>query len=205
MSLVGQPAPDFKLPSTKNLATLAEDVSLSDYRGKWLVLFFYPMDFTFVCPTEVTAFRDRLEEFQAIEAEVVGVSTDSKFTHKAWIETARNNNGLGGLNYPLAADQTLKVSRDYGVLIEAEGVALRGLFIIDPEGIVQYEVVHNKSVGRSVDETLRIIQALQTGELCAANWQPKPKPQKPPYRPGYFDWTDADQVTITPPPSKSGS
>jgi peroxiredoxin (alkyl hydroperoxide reductase subunit C) len=175
MSLVGQPAPDFKMPSTKNLETLSENVKLSDYKGKWLVLFFYPMDFTFVCPTEVTAFRDRLEEFQEIEAEVVGVSTDSKFTHKAWIETPRNNNGLGGLNYPLAADQTLKVSRDYGVLIEAEGVALRGLFIIDPDGVVQYEVVHNKSVGRSVDETLRIIQALQTGELCAANWKPGQK------------------------------
>ncbi len=175
MALVGKPAPDFNMPSTKNLETLEENVKLSDYRGKWLVLFFYPMDFTFVCPTEVTAFSERVKEFKEIDAEIVGVSTDSKYTHQAWINTPRDKNGLGGLNYPLAADQTLKVSRDYGVLIEDEGVALRGLFVIDPDGIVQYEVVHNLNIGRSVDETLRVIMGLQTGGRCAANWRPGQK------------------------------
>jgi peroxiredoxin (alkyl hydroperoxide reductase subunit C) len=172
MSLVSKPAPDFKMPSTKNIETLEQDVSLSDYRGQWLVLFFYPNDFTYVCPTEVIAFSDRIEEFREIGVEVLGVSTDSKFTHKAWIETPTSANGLGGLNYPLAADQTLQVSRDYGVLIEEEGVALRGLAVIDPDGIVQYEVVHNLNIGRSVDETLRVIQGLQTGGRCSANWRP---------------------------------
>jgi peroxiredoxin (alkyl hydroperoxide reductase subunit C) len=172
MPLVGHPAPDFTVQSTKNLETLDENVSLSDYKGKWLVLFFYPMDFTFVCPTEITAFSDRIEDFKEIDAEILGVSTDSKYSHKAWIETPADKNGLGGVNYPLAADQTLKVARDYDVLIEEEGVALRGLFVIDPDGILQYQVIHNLNVGRNVDETLRVIQALQTGGRCAANWRP---------------------------------
>ncbi len=175
MPLVGHPAPDFKMQSTKNLETLNEDVSLADYKGKWLVLFFYPMDFTFVCPTEVIAFSDRINDFKEIDAEVLGVSTDSKYSHKAWIETPEDKNGLGGIKYPLGADQTLKVSRDYDVLIEEEGVALRGLFIIDPDGILQYQVIHNLNVGRNVDETLRVIQALQTGGRCAANWRPGQK------------------------------
>lgn len=172
MPLVGHPAPDFTMESTKNLETLNEKVSLSDYKGKWLVLFFYPMDFTFVCPTEITAFSERIEDFKEIDAEVLGVSTDSKYSHKAWIETPADKNGLGGVNYPLAADQTLAVSRAYDVLIEEEGVALRGLFVIDPDGILQYQVIHNLNVGRNVDETLRVIQALQTGGRCAANWRP---------------------------------
>jgi peroxiredoxin (alkyl hydroperoxide reductase subunit C) len=175
MSLVGKAAPDFNMPSTKNLDTLAENVKLSDYRGKWLVLFYYPMDFTYVCPTEVTAFSERIADFKDLNAEVVGVSTDSKYTHKAWIETAPANNGIGLINYPLAADQTLRVSRDYGVLIEEQGVSLRGLFLIDPDGTVQYEVVHNLSVGRNVDEILRVLEALQTGERCGANWKPGQK------------------------------
>jgi peroxiredoxin (alkyl hydroperoxide reductase subunit C) len=172
MPLVGNPAPDFTMESTKDLETLNEKVSLSDYKGKWLVLFFYPMDFTFVCPTEVTAFSERIEEFKDIDAEILGVSTDSKYSHKAWIETPADKNGLGGVNYPLAADQTLAVSRAYDVLIEEEGVALRGLFVIDPDGILQYQVIHNLNVGRNVDETLRVIQALQTGGRCGANWRP---------------------------------
>ena len=175
MPLVGQAAPDFKMSSTKDLETLDQDVTLADYKGKWLVLVFYPMDFTFVCPTELTAFSSRIGEFDDIGAELIGISTDSKYTHKAWIETPADQNGLGGLNYPLAADQTLKVSRDYGVLLEEDGVALRGLFVIDPDGILQYQVVHNLNVGRSVDETLRVIQALQTGGRCAANWRPGQK------------------------------
>jgi len=160
------------MPSTKNLDTLQEPVRLSDYRGKWLVLFFYPLDFTFVCPTEILAMNDRYEDFKDLGAEIVGVSTDSVYSHRAWINTPRDQNGLGGLRFPLASDITKRVSRAYGVLLEDEGIALRGLFIIDPEGKVRYQVVHELNVGRSVDETLRVLQALQTGELCGANWEP---------------------------------
>lgn len=170
--LVGKPAPYFNMESTKNLETLEENVSLDDYKGKWLVFFFYPMDFTFVCPTEITALSDRYEEFAELDTEILGVSTDSKYSHRAWIETPREENGIGHINFPLAADQTHQVSRDYGVLIEDEGVALRGLFIIDPEGIVRYQVVTDNNIGRSVDETLRVLQALQSGGLCAADWKP---------------------------------
>jgi peroxiredoxin (alkyl hydroperoxide reductase subunit C) len=135
-------------------------------------MFFYPLDFTFVCPTEIVAFSDANERFRAAGAEVLGVSIDSQFVHRAWIKTPRNQNGLGELQFPLAADLTKSVSRDYGVLLEDKGIALRGLFIIDPKGMVQYAVTHNLNVGRSVDETLRVLQAFQTGELCPANWKP---------------------------------
>ncbi|MCL6442596.1 MAG: peroxiredoxin [Alicyclobacillus sp.] len=175
MPLVGQPAPDFTMLSTKNLTTLEETVSLSDYRGKWLVLFFYPADFTFVCPTEIIAMNDRLQEFHDLDAEVLGVSCDSVHSHKAWIQTPRDANGLGGLDYPLAADFTKQVARAYDVLVEESGQALRGLFIIDPEGILRYQVVHYMNIGRSVDETLRVLEALQAGGLCPANWKPGDK------------------------------
>lgn len=147
-------------------------VSLSDYKGKWLILFFYPLDFTFVCPTEITALSDAADIFEDLDAEILGVSVDSKFSHRAWINTPRDENGLGELNFPLASDITKQVARDYGVLIEDEGVALRGLFIIDPEGELKYQVVHHNDVGRSVDETIRVLQALQAGGLCPANWKP---------------------------------
>jgi peroxiredoxin (alkyl hydroperoxide reductase subunit C) len=172
MSIVSKKAPDFSMPSTKDLDTLGTDVKLSEFQGKWLVLFFYPLDFTFVCPTELTAFNDRIEEFRSINAEVLGVSVDSVYSHKAWINQSRKEGGLGGLNYPLASDITKKVSRDYDVLLEEQGIALRGLFIIDPEGIVRYEVVTDLNVGRSVGETLRVLQAFQTGGLCPIDWQP---------------------------------
>lgn len=171
-AMVAQPAPDFDMPSTKNIEKLDENVRLSDYRGKWLVLLFYPLDFTFVCPTELTTFSDRLDDFQAIGAEIIGVSTDSVYSHRAWLQTPREKSGVEGLRYPLAADITKRVSRDYGVLIEDKGVALRGLFVIDPEGVLRYKVVHDLNVGRSADETLRVIQALQTGGLCQAEWRP---------------------------------
>jgi peroxiredoxin (alkyl hydroperoxide reductase subunit C) len=170
MAKVGEKAPDFTMASTRNLDTLAEPVSLSDYAGQWLVMFFYPLDFTFVCPTEITAMSDRLAEFRHRGASVLGVSTDSVYSHRAWINTPREQGGLGGLEYPLASDMTKQVSRDYGVLIEDQGIALRGLFIIDPQGVLQYSVVHNLNVGRSVDETLRVLDALQSGGLCPANW-----------------------------------
>lgn len=173
--MVGLPAPDFEMLSTKNLDTLEEKVKLSDYEGKWLILFFYPLDFTFVCPTEITSLSDRYEEFQDLDCDIIGVSTDSVHSHRAWIKTSRDENGLGDIHYPLAADTTHKVSRDYGVLIEEEGIALRGLFIIDPEGILRYQVVNDNNIGRSVDETLRVLQALQTGGLCPSDWKPGQK------------------------------
>ncbi len=169
---VGLPAPDFNMASTKNLETLEENVKLSDYKGKWTILLFYPLDFTFVCPTELTAFSDRYEEFEGIGADIIGVSTDSAFSHRAWINTPRDKGGVADMKYPLAADITGEVSRKYGVLIEDKGIALRGLFVIDPEGILKYQVVHDLNIGRSVDETIRVVQGLQTGGLCAAEWKP---------------------------------
>ncbi len=172
MPIVGQKAPDFKMVTTKNVDTLDVEVRLEDYRGKWLVLFFYPLDFTFVCPTEILAINERAQEFEELNCEILGVSVDSVHSHRAWIETPKEKGGLGRLNFPLASDITKEVSRAYDVLIEEKGVALRGLFIIDPEGVVRYQVVHELNVGRSVDETLRVLKALQTGEMCAANWKP---------------------------------
>jgi peroxiredoxin (alkyl hydroperoxide reductase subunit C) len=169
---VGQPAPDFDMASTKNIAKLDENVKLSDYSGKWLVLLFYPLDFTFVCPTELTTFSDRYDDFEGIGAEIIGLSTDSVYSHRAWLQTPRDKGGVEDLRYPLAADTTGNVARDYGVLIEDKGIALRGLFIIDPEGVLRYKVVHDLNIGRSAEETLRVIQALQTGGLCQAEWRP---------------------------------
>jgi len=172
---VGQPAPQFKLKSTKGATgtrDLGFEVSLDDYRGKWLVLFFYPLDFTFVCPTEILALSDRYDEFLAIGADVLGGSTDSVFSHWAWINTPRDKNGIAGTKYPLIADYTKETARAYGVLDEADGKAQRGLFIIDPEGVLRYLTVTADNIGRSVDETLRVLQALQTGGLCPAEWKP---------------------------------
>ena len=171
-SQVGKPAPDFEIPSTKNIEKLNEPVKLSDYRGKWVVLLFYPLDFTFVCPTELTTFSDRYEDFEGIGAEIIGISTDSAFSHRAWLQTPRDKGGVEGLRFPLGADITKSMSRDYGVLIEDRGIALRGLFVIDPEGVLRYKVVHDLNIGRSAEETLRVIQALQTGGLCQAEWRP---------------------------------
>lgn len=170
--LVGKKAPDFTMETALGNGQDFGKVSLADYQGKWLVLFFYPLDFTFVCPTEITALSDAADIFEDLDAEILGVSTDSKFSHRAWINTPRDENGLGELNFPLAADITKQVAADYGVLIEEEGFALRGLFIIDPEGELKYQVVHHNDVGRSVDETVRVLQALQSGGLCPANWKP---------------------------------
>ncbi len=172
MAKVGKPAPDFNLPSTKNMETLAENISLADYKGKWLILLFYPLDFTFVCPTELTAFSDRLDEINGIGAEVLGASTDSVHSHRAWIKTPRDQNGIEGLAYPIISDVGGKLAAKYNILVEEENIALRGLFIINPEGVLQYSVVHDLNIGRSVDETLRVLQGLQTGGLCSADWTP---------------------------------
>lgn len=164
--LVGRKAPEFSMNTVAGDGSDFGRVSLDDYKGKWLVMFFYPLDFTFVCPTEITAYSKRCEEFEALGAEVLGVSVDSEHSHKAWI-----NGDLGKLNFPLAADMTKKVSLDYGVLVEEAGIALRGLFIINPDGDIKYSVVHDLNVGRSVDETLRVLKALQTGGLCPVDWE----------------------------------
>lgn len=172
---IGHPAPAFRMASTRNLQTLKEDVTLDDYAGRWLVLFFYPLDFTFVCPTEITALSDQVSHFEDLGAAVLGVSTDSVHSHRAWIQKPSEQGGLGPIQFPLASDITQQVARSYGVLVEEQGLALRGLFIVDPQGVLRYSVIHDLNVGRSVDETLRVLQALQSGGLCPANWKPGQK------------------------------
>lgn len=173
-SLVQQPAPDFCADAVMPDKSFKQ-IKLADYKGKWLVLFFYPLDYTFVCPTEITAISDRIGDFKKLEAEVLGCSVDSKFTHMAWMETPRAKGGLGQIAYPLLADLTKDIGNAYGVLIPA-GITLRGLYIIDPDGKVAYQVVHDLGIGRNVDEVLRVLAALQsvriTGEVCPANWTP---------------------------------
>ncbi len=178
--LVQGAAPDFKGTAVVNKDF--KEISLKDYKGKWLCLFFYPLDFTFVCPTEITAFSDRIQDFKALNCEVLGVSVDSQFSHLAWINTPRAKGGLGDMNYPLLADLNKNVSRDYGVLLDG-GIALRGLFLINPEQKISYQVVHDLGVGRSVDETLRVLEAFQytmkTGEVCPAGWNKGASTMKP--------------------------
>ena len=169
---VGEPAPPFTLEAV--VGKEFKKVSLADYRGKWVILFFYPADFTFICPTEITGFNKALDQFTELNAQVLGASVDSKFAHLAWIKRG----DLGDLKFPLLADNKKEVTARYGVLDEKEGVALRGLFIIDPNGVVQYQVVNNLSVGRSVEETIRVLEALQTGELCPLGWKPGQKTVK---------------------------
>ena len=172
MTQVAQPAPYFKGKAV--VAGDIKEVSLNDYKGKWLVFFFYPLDFTFVCPTEILAFDENLEKFKSLGAEVLGCSVDSEHTHRAWMNTAPKEGGIGKLKYPLLADITKDIARDYGVLLPS-GIALRGLFLINPEGKIEYSTVHNLGVGRSVEETLRVLEAFQTsaktGEVCPANWK----------------------------------
>ncbi len=174
MSLVGQKAPEFTLDAVVN-DDFAQ-VKLSDFKGRYVVLFFYPLDYTFVCPTEITAFADRYEEFKKLGAEVLAASVDSKFVHLAWQKTPRKQGGLGAVPFPHLSDLNKSLARDYGVLLEPAGVALRGLFVIDEEGVVQHATVNHLGVGRNVEETLRTLQAIQTvkktGEVCPANWKP---------------------------------
>jgi peroxiredoxin (alkyl hydroperoxide reductase subunit C) len=179
---VGQAAPDFT--ATAVVDQEFKTIKLSDYRGKYVVLFFYPLDFTFVCPTEITAFSDRYAEFSSLNTEVLGVSVDSVFSHLAWIQTDRKSGGVGDLAYPLVADLKKDISDDYNVLDPAEGIALRGLFIIDKDGVIQHATINNLAFGRSVDETLRTLQAIQyvqshPDEVCPAGWTPGAATMKP--------------------------
>ena len=172
---VGQAAPDFTATAVYDQEF--KTIKLSDYRGKYVVLFFYPLDFTFVCPTEITAFSDRYDAFKSIGTEVLGVSVDSEFSHLAWTQSDRKAGGVGDLTYPLVSDIKKEISIAYNVLDPEAGVALRGLFIIDKDGVIQHCTVNNLAFGRSVDETLRTLQAIQhvqshPDEVCPANWQP---------------------------------
>jgi alkyl hydroperoxide reductase subunit AhpC len=174
---VQKEAPDFAAAAVVNGNITPESTpyKLSSNRGKYVVLFFYPLDFTFVCPTEIIAFSDRVPEFEKRNCQVIGVSVDSAFSHLAWTERPRKEGGVGELKYPLVSDLTKKISADYGVLLDS-GISLRGLFIIDQKGIVQAITIHNLPLGRSVDEALRVLDALQHfekhGEVCPANWKP---------------------------------
>lgn len=184
LPLTGNPAPDFEAQAVFDQEFI--NLKLSDYQKqkKYVVLFFYPLDFTFVCPTEITAFSDRHGEFEALNTEIIGVSVDSVFSHLAWVQTERKSGGIGDIKYPLVSDITKTISQQFNVLIAGEGVALRGLFIIDREGIIQHATVNNLAIGRSVDETLRTLQALQyvqdnPDEVCPAGWKPGEKTMKP--------------------------
>ncbi len=180
-ALVTKEAPNFKAQAVFDGNEIKE-IELSSYRGKYVVLFFYPLDFTFVCPSEIIAFDKELEKFKEKNAEVIGVSVDSQFTHFAWKNTPVEEGGIGPIRYPLVADLSKNISRDYGVLVN-ESVALRGLFLIDKEGIVRHSLINDLSLGRSVDEALRILTALQFteqhGEVCPANWQEGEEAMKP--------------------------
>ncbi|MHB0954773.1 MAG: peroxiredoxin [Pirellulaceae bacterium] len=171
--LVTKEAPSFKAQAVMPDGSFKE-VSLSDYRGKYVLLFFYPLDFTFVCPTEIIAFSDRVKDFERADVQVLGVSIDSHFSHLAWRNTTRADGGIGKIEYPLIADLSKTISEAYDVLLPS-GVALRGLFLIDKCGVVRHQVVNDLPLGRSVDEALRMVKALQFveshGEVCPANWQ----------------------------------
>jgi len=172
-SLVQQPAPDFKAQAVLPDGSFKE-VSLADYKGKYVLLFFYPLDFTFVCPTEIIAFSDAVKDFEALGVQVLSVSVDSHFSHLAWRNVARDQGGLGNIEYPMVADLNKKIAEAYGVLLPG-GIALRGLFLIDKTGIVRHLVINDLPLGRSVDEALRMVEALQyfetNGEVCPANWK----------------------------------
>jgi len=178
---IGKEAPAFETMAVVD--NEFKKVKLSDYRGKYVVLFFYPLDFTFVCPTEIIAFSDRSEEFRNLGCEVIACSTDSEFSHLAWIQTPRKQGGLGEMKIPILADTNHQISRDYGVLKEDQGIAYRGLFIVDEEGILRQITVNDLPVGRDVDETLRLVQAFQYtdkhGEVCPAGWRPGKATIKP--------------------------
>ena len=175
-------APDFTAPAVMPDGSF-KDLSLKDYRGKYVVLFFYPLDFTFVCPTELIALDERIEEFRERNAEVIAVSVDSQYSHYTWRNTPRDKGGVGEIRYPLVSDLDKSISKAYGVLLEKPGVALRGLFIIDRDGILRHMTVNDLPIGRNVDEILRVIDAIQFhekhGEVCPANWKRGEEGMKP--------------------------
>ncbi|MBI5537301.1 MAG: peroxiredoxin [Deltaproteobacteria bacterium] len=180
--LVQKPAPAFKATAIMPDNSINDNFTLESFRGKYAVLFFYPLDFTFVCPSEILAFDHRVEEFKKRNCEVIGVSIDSHFTHLAWKNTAVDNGGIGKVRFPLVADLTKKIARDYDVLVD-DAVALRGTFLIDKQGIVRHQVVNDLPLGRNIDDALRTLDALQYleehGEVCPANWKKGDAAMKP--------------------------
>lgn len=181
-ALVTKEAPNFKANAVMPNNTFKEDFSLDDYKGKYKVLFFYPLDFTFVCPSEIIAFDKKLDQFREKNCEVIGVSVDSHFTHLAWKNTPVDKGGIGNVQYPLVADMNKQIARDYGVLFD-ESIALRGLFLIDKDNIIRHAVINDLPLGRNVDEALRMVDALQFtenhGEVCPANWKDGEEGMKP--------------------------
>ncbi|PIE73271.1 MAG: thioredoxin peroxidase [Deltaproteobacteria bacterium] len=180
--IVTQPAPDFTATAVMPDNSFKEDFTLSDYKGKYVLLFFYPLDFTFVCPSEILAFNKAVQQFADKNCQLIGVSVDSHFTHLAWKNTDVNNGGIGNVQYPLVADLDKAISQSYQVLLPG-GVALRGLFLIDREGVVRHQIVNDLPLGRSVDEALRMLDALQFteeyGDVCPANWKKGEEAMKP--------------------------
>jgi len=180
-ALVAREAPNFKAQAVLD-KNVIQEIELSSYKGKYIVLFFYPLDFTFVCPSEIIAFDKKLDSFRERNAEVIGVSVDSQYTHFAWKNTPVEKGGIGQVRYPLVADLDKNIARSYGVLLN-EAVALRGLFLIDKEGIVRHELVNDLPLGRNVDEALRMLDALQFveehGEVCPADWKKGAEGMKP--------------------------
>ena len=173
MVLVNQKAPDFTAPAVMPNGAIKEDFRLSDYQGMYVVLFFWPLDFTFVCPTEIIAHDNRFQPFKERDAQIIGVSVDSAYVHHAWRETPRDKGGIGPVQFPIVADVKHEITQAYGIE-HSDGVALRGSFLIDRHGVVQHQVVNNLSLGREVDEMLRMLDALQFceehGEVCPAGW-----------------------------------
>jgi peroxiredoxin (alkyl hydroperoxide reductase subunit C) len=180
--LVGKMAPDFKAKAVVR-GNIVEDFSLSDFLGKYVVFFFYPLDFTFVCPTELHAFQEMSEEFEKRNAQVVACSVDSPFSHYAWSNTPKNKGGIEGVEYPLVSDLNKSIAKHYHVLKEDEGIAYRGQFLIDKYGIVRHQLINDFGIGRSVEEVLRLLDALifceENGEVCPANWSNGKKSMKP--------------------------
>lgn len=180
--MVTKEAPDFTATAVLADNSFKEDFKLSDFRGKYVLLFFYPLDFTFVCPSEILAFNKAVTELEKNNCQLIGVSVDSHFSHFAWKQTPVNEGGIGNIDYPLVSDLDKSIARNYGVLLDA-GIALRGLFLIDRDGIVRHQVVNDLPLGRSVDEALRVLYALQFneehGDVCPANWQKGDEAMKP--------------------------
>lgn len=178
--LVGKKAPEFSATAVVGGSDFKE-VKLSDFKGKNVLLFFYPLDFTFVCPTELHAFQEKVEQFKKLNTEVIGCSIDSQFSHLAWLKTPKTDGGIEGVKYPILADVTKTIARDYDVLLPG-GVALRGAFLIDKEGTVRHQTVNDLPLGRNIDEFLRLVEALQYheehGEVCPANWKKGEKSMK---------------------------
>jgi len=180
--LVGKKAPKFTAKAVVD-NQIVEGFSLEQYRGKNVILFFYPLDFTFVCPTELHAFQEKLSEFEKRNAQVVGCSVDSCYSHYAWLRTPKKEGGIEGITYPIISDIEKSIAEDYDVLVSGEGIAYRGLFLIDKKGIVRHQVVNDLPIGRSIDEILRVLDALlffeENGQVCPANWRTGEKAMVP--------------------------